>query len=250
MKSTFALLSSVLLAVAVHGQGLPPISIWVPGEYASSPGNFLQTGPFREHTTQAPGRYQQVFAASEFAVIPDGGYITGFTLRRRGNGWFEGDSSSFQITMSTTQTQPDSLSPVFALNTGPDPSVVFGPSELSFRAATSIGDNRVVAFATPFLYQPSRGNLLMDLQNLSGNDLFYDDRTPDAGDSVYAIGDSVSCVFNVGNVTSGLVDSRGYIVQFQIQPIPEPVPAALLLGGLVVCGVLNRFRRGFSQERD
>lgn len=250
MKSIFAVLSLVLLAGAVHGQGLPPISIWVPGEYASSPGNFLQNGPFRTIGGAVPARYQQVFAASEFAAIPDGGYITGFTLRRQGIGLFEGDSSSFQITMSTTQNQPDSLSPIFALNTGPDSTVVFGPARLQFRYLHPSADERVVTFSTPFLYQPSRGNLLMDLQNLSGNDVYYDPRTPEAGDSVYAIGDSVSSVFNVGNVTSGLVDSRGYIVQFQIQPIPEPVPAALLLGGLVVCGMLNRFLRGFTQERD
>src|SRR5438270_496389 len=101
----------------------------VPNNLTSTPGNSVTSIPF---TWDTPVRYQEVFSASQFGLISNGGdYITGIVFR--GDETFGlGDASiaNIQISLSTIARGPDGLSTTFAQNIGLDDRTVFGPAGL------------------------------------------------------------------------------------------------------------------------
>lgn len=195
-----------------------------------------------------PGmRYQQVFDASQFASLAGPQYITQFALR---NGIFVSTAFSATIAdivirLSTTDAAPDALSTTFADNLGADATVVYdGSLTISSTDAAGPGNTKVfdviVTLETPFLYDPGLGNLLLDVQNISGADAFVELNFFDAVDPT---GDPVSRVFSLeGNpdATSGIADSVGLIVQFTTA-VPEP--SSLALVGVGFAGTLAFVRR-------
>lgn len=82
--------------------------------------------------------------------------------------------SDLQLNLSTTTIQPGHLSATFGNNLGPDDTVVFHGS-LSVTSAFTGPVNGpkdfdiVVRLTTPFPYDPSAGNLLVDVRNFSGS---------------------------------------------------------------------------------
>ena len=208
-------------------------------------------------------RYQQVFNASQF--IPTfAGFrqnISEILFRPdaigAGSAFGPSTLSNVQISLSTTTSSSTSLDTTFANNVGLDNTQVFsGPLTLSSQATDS-GNGTTPAFdisiplTTPFLYDPSQGNLLMDIRNIGGgpslNSLGFD-----------AVGDSTGIGASVASAPSpaGATDSTGttggfLITQFQITPegqqIPPPVPEPSQWGaafaiGLLGVGLLRRRR--------
>jgi hypothetical protein len=172
-----------------------------------------------------PIRYQQVFDASQFARLnPGGGLINRIAFRGHGPGTpFTANVPQLQVNLSTTTKTPDELSSTFADNVGTDDTQVFsGPFQT---AVTFTGDPTnfevVIDFTTPFFYDPAKGNLLLDVRNLQGST-----EVPPLDqelDGSSAAGDSVSRVYNYGDVTAataGLTggvdekDSYGLITKF------------------------------------
>ena len=81
--------------------------------------------------------------------------------------------SSIKIGLSTTAKAPSTLSKTFAANIGADEKVVFnGELALSSNfSGTSQGPKDfdiVITLQQPFTYNPSAGNLLLDIRNYSG----------------------------------------------------------------------------------
>ncbi|MCI0748448.1 MAG: hypothetical protein L0Y58_23830, partial [Verrucomicrobia subdivision 3 bacterium] len=90
----------------------------------------------------------------------------------------------------------------------------------------------VIDLTTPFFYQPSSGNLLMDVRNFSGGETSYFDAALTAGDAVSAVyaytGDGSGSV----NSPSGLVNTVGLVTLFEFTIIPEPGTMALFACGI------------------
>lgn len=120
-------------------------------------------------------RYQQVFASSAFQALPPGGaYLTLILVRTDCLETTIGGSFSttnFGIWFSTTSKDPDHLSPVFAENIGLDVVKVRGGDAL-YGISGPMCPNPGPEFPLgpridldiPFAYDPSKGNLLMEIQ--------------------------------------------------------------------------------------
>ena len=182
--------SFLALIILTSGQ-LKADLIVVPNSLSSAEGNeasqFL-TGDGRS----ASVRYQQVFAASQFggagtigeiAFRPDAVFGTAFSATL----------SNVRIGLSTTSRTPDGLSATFSQNVGSDEAVVFS-GNLTLTSSDLPGPGGTRAFdilinlSTPFTYNPSLGNLLLDFQR----DASTADPIGIAFDSQNQVGDSIS----------------------------------------------------------
>jgi hypothetical protein len=180
----------------------------VPNQWTSVQGD---TGNLFPLFSSQPIRYQEVFDASQFSRLnPGGGLINRIAFRGHGPGTpFTGTVAQLQINLSTTSKVPDALSSTFAENVGPDDTQVFsGPVQT---AVTFTGDPTnfevVIIFTTPFFYDPAKGNLLLDVRNMQGGT-----EVPPLDqelDGTNATGDSVSRVYNYGNVTATAAGQTG-----------------------------------------
>jgi len=155
-------------------------------------------------------RYQQVYAASEFTSF--GGPIRVTEIAFRPDAFF---GNAFQTTMpgveihlSTTSKAPDGLSTTFASNIGADDTLVFsGSLQLSSSFTGPLDgpkafDVRIV-LTTPFVYDPTAGNLLLDLRNLMGG-------TTSILDAEMKFGDTTSRVYSF-KVPESVLDATGFL---------------------------------------
>jgi len=236
----FAAMLSCLLLL-----GTPNLSnaqnIVVPNSLASVEGNSNNGFPF--NITGAGGlssqRYQQVYAASQFSSITSPTLISAISFRPDGDFGtsFSSTLSSIQINLSTTVAAPDGLSTTFASNIGGNDTQVYSGS-LTLSSTNTGGPPRnfdiVITLQTPFLYDPSVGNLLMDVRNFGAG-------TTTQFDAEVTSGDSISRVFTfgsgVGSATGDTADSSGLITQFTFAAVPEPTTWALIGVGTLGTGV-------------
>jgi hypothetical protein len=101
-------------------------------------------------------------------------------------GTFTSTVPNLVVSMSTTHAQPESLSANFASNFGVDKMVVFsGPIGLS-SAFTSTNGAKVfdirIPLNSPFAYNSSEGNLLVEFKNISGSSATFIDAAGIQGD--------------------------------------------------------------------
>src|SRR6516162_2179146 len=122
-----------------------------------------------------PCHYQQSYDASHFSLIgTNGGYITSVAFRGGGN------TTSFvyamTVSLSTTPLPTNTASSnllhsSFADNVGPDNTVVFS-SNWKMRVFPPrdglLQFQFVIPFSTPFFYNPTNGNLLLDIVITNG----------------------------------------------------------------------------------
>ena len=216
MKS-FTQLAGVLALVgsgAISGLAQAVIS---PGSAVGAPSNAANFFPFSASSIAGvPSmRYQQVYAAGDFAST--GGPITirqlAFRLSGQGGNSFNTTLPDIQIDLSTTRKAPDGLSATFSDNTGSDNTVVISRGPLAFSSAGSdLGGyyafDILIPLTQPFTYDPSKGNLLLDVRSFAP---VYSSLL----DAQSSIGDSVSRVYapSVAAV-SGTADSLGLATQF------------------------------------
>ena len=208
-------------------------SFVVPGNLANTEGNssvndFLNSSTFR---------MQIVFDASQFA-IPAGasGRIDSISFRIDGaSGGSVGYSfNGASVTASTTAKTPDSLSPVFADNIGPNAvaifsgSAAFGNGYLPGASPQPFGNP--IPRATSFWYMPSQGNLLLDIAAAGRFTVF-----PGSLDAQSTLGDSVSRVFATSDLaTSGTADTLAPVIRINMTVVPEPATWALALTSLLL----------------
>src|SRR5437773_216873 len=170
LYSRYLLSASLALAGLDSAHPQTFTTVVAPTGLANTEGNSFGYLPF--DFPSSGRRFQQVFDASQFSAIAGGGgYITalGYRLDSRCQGAEGQTIPSFQIDLSTTSKGPDSLSPVFAENVGPDDMVVRGPSQVFLLGGCASGmPQSFTAFVSldhPFFYNPRTGNLLLDIRN-------------------------------------------------------------------------------------
>jgi hypothetical protein len=162
-----------------------------------------------------PIRYQQVIDHGQFATMAAGGeYITQIAFRVHSPGIaFTASISSLQVNLSTTSKTPDALSSTFAANVGADDTVVFPAASVQF--STSVAGpvdgpqafDLVITFPTPFHYDPSKGNLLVDIRNASG--ATHSPANDQQIDATSTFGDATSRVYNLGDVNAATAGTTG-----------------------------------------
>lgn len=223
----------------------------VPNSLSATEGNF-----FGGLVTPTPLRFQQVYAASEFASLSRPLKITQIAFRpdaEMGSA-FSSTLSDIQINLSTTSKAPDNLSTTFAENVGSDDTVVFNRGSLPVSSADtgpSAGPKNfdiIINFTNPFIYNPSVGNLLLDIRKFSSD-------TTTAFDGAFIPGDSVSVVFAVGDASLATANQPantfGLATQFTATPVPEPSEAlgVLALGAFGGGSLLKRKLKSASYAK-
>jgi hypothetical protein len=218
-------------------------AIVVPNSLTSTEGNSNNDWPFAIAL-----RYQQVYAASQFA---DSGLITRIAFRPDATfgGAFSEMIANIEIDLSTTSATPDGLSSTLASNVGADDKVVYTGAlviSTSFTGppAGPKAFDIIIDLTTPFFYNPSLGNLLLDVRNFSGPVTCLSGFCTDALDAEATPGDSVSRIWSPIGDRSFPVgqDTGGLVTQFTI--VPEPGTFGLLAISILwlIVGGLNRVR--------
>jgi hypothetical protein len=217
-------LNRILLLCACAAVAQASTITVVPNSLTSTEGNSNNDWPFAISL-----RYQQVYAASQFA---NGGLITQIAFRpdaTLGDAFSE-MIANIHIDLSTTSATPDALSSTLDNNVGADDQVVYaGSLGISTSFTGPAGGPKafdiITNLTTPFFYNPSRGNLLLDVINFSGASPPTCASAPciDALDAESTLGDSVSRIWSPidGNSFPLLgQDTSGLVTQFTI--VPEP----------------------------
>jgi hypothetical protein len=200
-----------------------------------------------------PARFQQVYDASLFSELPpEGGFIRQIIFRTDlpTGGEFWTTLSNIEVVLSTTQLEPDGLNGIFSANLGPDATTVIGPGPLRLEGAWAPNppgqaEPWSILFDlpnSPFYYNPSAGNLLLDIRNFAGG-------ITSPFDAVDVFGDSVSSVFATGNPLpeTGNTSTVGFVTYIAVIPVPEPRTWALLLFGAAFTAMV--FRRRIHHPR-
>lgn len=160
-----------------------------------------------------PIRSQQVYPAHEFPSAPI--RITSLRWRRFNAQTFENAGGQFRFKLSTTSRGEDTLSGTFADNVGPDETVVFD-GVWTVSSATATGGapypfEMVLQLTTPFVYDPSEGNLLLEHQCFSTT-IPTVDAAGDAGDGLAR---AYNLSLDPNASTASVVDTGGEIIQFE-----------------------------------
>lgn len=214
-------------------------------------------------------RSQQVYDASIFGGRE--GPVVIQSLLFRADGYFSAEVPGITVALSTTDRPVDGLSPVFAENVGADEAVVYrGPLPI-FRGPSlpELGSMDVVVnLQEPFRFDPSAGNLLLDVLNPVGplprnafslvaaeqegdavsRVLGYIDPAVRDWENAYASED----VSRENPGARGKPDSIGLVTGFRIggtgtlpqpeMPEPTPEPATWVAFGLIGLGLVGRGR--------
>ncbi len=193
--------------------------IVVPNTLATVEGNDNNFGPFFNNSV----RYQQVYSASQFPIAfrPDGS-VTNASLIIL--------FDSVRIDLSTTSRTPSTLGTLFASNVGADDMTVF--NSFVFVNAPVTGPpggpkDFTVAFAlNPFIYDPSAGDLLLDVRAIeSGGGISAPfDAQSNSPFTAHVDAPAISAA-------SGSFFASGLVTQFQFTPVPEPSTLVSARGG-------------------
>ena len=198
-------------------------------------------------------RYQQVYAATDFGSLSEPHLITRISFRPDATlgSAFASTLPDIQINFSTTTKAPDQLSSTFSNNVGADDTVVYNRGSLTLASAFTGAAGGPKAFdinidlTTPFLYNPTAGNLLLDVRNFGGGTTTFFDAQSTIGDPVSR---SYSVAAGVNSTTANGVDSVGLVTQFTLTPTAVPFEFSPGMGLLAV-GAWGAFSHLKSQQQ-
>jgi hypothetical protein len=156
-----------------------------------------------------------------------------------GNAYGPVTDHGVRFDLSTTAAAPGTLSTTFANNVGPDDTVVFnGGWTNSSALANGPGNTKAfdltLAFTAPFVYDPSKGDLLLDIRSPSPVDCLLGFTSLDAEEGA---GTPVDSIFGFPSTSATRSESFGgrVIVQVTFTPAapaaPEPASLTLLATG-------------------
>jgi len=237
MKSGICVLSLVLCAVpAVAGT----LVIGSPAD--SGVGNCFPFG------CAYSGTYQQVYSATEFP-----GTITVTSLdfynTEDNTGATAMNTGNFQISLSQTSANWNTLSATYASNVGADNTTVF---DGSLSQAWTFGDTLVINLTTPFTYNPADGNLLLTVDATgtgdSGGGLFFDTNGYNSGslngDTYLGRDYTPPPGGSIGNLNYGY----GLVTGFGTAATTvTPEPSSLMLLGSGLLATVGMIRRKVSR---
>jgi hypothetical protein len=221
----------------------------VPNAQTSTPGND-SSGSLG--VSGLGGEFQEVFGRSQFSSVAGSLLITQFAYRLKPDtGSINATVTSFSISMSTSPYAPNTnagntlITPAFAANRGPDNTVVLSGgagvlwSSQGCTVSVTCPFDIVFTLSTPFLYDPSKGFLLLDTEITGYNGVGTGELDVQRYDPPGGVVAGVTPI-SAGSQT-GIVELDGNIVQLGFTVVtPEPASCALMLGGL---GVLMAIRR-------
>lgn len=174
-------------------------------------------------------RVQNIYNSSQFlTAMPEGGIITqiAFRVDQSQRNSLSTVIPAVEIHMSTSPVTANSLSPMFSANTGADETIVFPTRSLTISIAGSkAGPNPfqiVFPFQTPFLYDPRRGSLCIDV---------FSEQESTQGLALDASGDLESNALQGPIGLSSGFGSASLVTQITFQPVPEPGAAELIALG-------------------
>ncbi len=237
--------ASAAVALALTTAAFGQSTVVAPAGFENVDGPAISDGPLGMASANANGRrYQQVYSADFF---DDAVSINEIQFRAANAGQFRPDSitaSNTFITLSTTASAANAagIAGSYDSNVGSDSVVVYsGPLTLARGAANASGPQAFdygFVLQTPFVFDPSMGNLLLDVTVPAGATLTAGPGfgAVDSFDAVVDQPDVDGIASKVGNF--GAV-STGLVTQFTTTAVPEPTLAAV---GAMVGGLLLRRR--------
>jgi hypothetical protein len=162
----FLIGTSLLLLAAIRCAQAGEIKIVSPSAYEHIEGEFSA-----DESCCSPYRAQQVFPAADFAALGNQPHrLVDLTFRpdQRVTSPRNAYWPDHELRLSTTERGPDNLSTVFDDNLGSDVMQFYrGPLNQVTDGGAGLGprefyDSNFPAGVTPYLYDPSQGNLLVD----------------------------------------------------------------------------------------
>jgi hypothetical protein len=242
--SNVGLVSIAIAAATCAVASAEVIKVVSPSSAKNAEGNLSGTPIAGE-----PGRVQFLYLASDFAQLPaTHRQIVAFNRRADGtqnqpNNWTYPD---VEVWMSTTTRT--SLLSVFADNHGPNKSKVHDGSLVFPIIATGpAGGPKDVAdgarLDTPFFYDPSQGNLLVELAYVVAGPSFP---SPTIDVQSAAEARFLATIVGMPNSTSGSLNDFVPVAQFEF--VPEP--STFVLAGVSLVGLLAWRRKtgGFRRR--
>ena len=134
-----------------------------------------------------------------------------------------GTTGILQVDLSTTRAAPDGLSAIFADNLGADRTTVFN-GQWTIATTNNGMFDLTLNFTTPFLYNPSNGNLLLDVRNFGGGTIDVPNSIFVAFDAQNTAGDTTSRAYsgslNGVTLTTGIADTLGLVTRFTADVLP------------------------------
>lgn len=193
-----------------------------------------------------PLRLQEVYGAGMFGGSPM--LVTSVAFRLDASqGPVSSNISTITMSMSTTSKSPDGLSVSYADNLGPDNAVVYS-GLLSVNASGGGSPSPfeiVVDLANPFSYDPSSGNLLVDITTYSNTGLWWVDASNSPSDNASRV-----FGYSVGSATATFADTGADVLLLGTQSrfIPEPPASCLAMAGLGIGLVAFRTLRRQTRQ--
>jgi hypothetical protein len=209
---------------------------------------FDNGAPFGFNT---PVHYQQSYDASMFSLLgTNGGYITSVAFRGGGNTVLF--YYPMVVSLSSTPLAVNALSSTFANNIGVDNTIVYSstfPIRVFPNGNNLLQFQYVIPFSATFFYNPTNGNLLLDIQITNYVDthagtgppsMKYDGGYPDYPPMcrVFAYGDR----YTPAPTNGGVFTSSGLITEFGITPVNGPsfkIGEFSLMGTNCICRSTN-----------
>jgi hypothetical protein len=229
---------AIAAAIGTHASG-EVIKIVTPPSLANVEGSSFAA------PAAVPRRIQFLIPASDFAGLPESHQrIVGFNFRSDAaqNQPFEWTSSDSQIWLSTTDKTPQTLTNTFDDNHGADKKLVHdGAFNLPLLGTGPPQGPRDIAdgprLDTPFDYDPSQGNLLLEWMRFdSGNTPRIDNQpSTDPGFRVLLNQTSATAV-------TGSFNNVPAVIRFEF--VPEP--STLILAALPFMGLFAWRRKSGS----
>jgi hypothetical protein len=221
--------AALLIVASASPAAAQPLQLVIPSTAAQAGGNGNNSFPFASEIPSQ--RYQQVYAASEFAHLSGPHRITEIRFRPNQTSTFTPWSNEvmLDVRFSITQLGPDQLTTGFSENVGAGETVVYsGPAIISTMqsgpsgtVATPLEFDISIVFQTPLVYNPALGHLLMDIRR-EGSTL----AAPMYLDAQTDFGDTVSRVYTGAAGTSasqfGVLSTLGLITMFILEPLTPP----------------------------